>query len=319
MIRFFIEFRLVWLVLGPIFIILFNLLNLYFNAYEITETLNLGLFGSYKLSSWLSVLVSGVLTLINANLLSSVFNKNDFHDKTIYSTGFTYVVLMSLFHSFYDLNTVLVVQSLLVLVFRQILLIKQQDEDRKYIFNGSLFLGIGICIHPPLVLYLLIFIVSVWNLKSFSIRDFLIMTTGLLLPLIYVGGFYFLNNKIIVLDLFNALSKWKLVVFDFLFVMIIISFIFLLAFVSFRSNVIKSTLRLRKMMLPVWGFLILGFLFGLYELIFFFQIERFAFMLVTLPILINYSYINRTFNLFSGILFFIALGYSFFKFFTVLS
>jgi hypothetical protein len=92
-----------------------------------------------------------------------------------------------------------------------------------------------------------------------------------------------------------------------------------LAFVSFRSNVIKSTLRLRKMMLPVWGFLFIGFLFGLYELLFFFQIERFILMLVTLPILVNYSFINRTFNLFSGILFFIALGYSFFKFFTVLS
>jgi hypothetical protein len=204
-------------------------------------------------------------------------------------------------------------------VFRQLLLIKQQEDDLKYVFNGSLFIGIGICIHPPFMLYLFIFIVSVWNLKSFNIRDLLIMMVGVALPFLYVGGFYFLNDKTIIIDLFNALSKWKIVAFDFLFVLIIISFITLLAIVSIRSNFIKSTLRLRKMMLPVWGFLIIGFLFGLYDFILYFQIDRFVLMLVTLPILINYSYINRTFNLFSGILFFIALGYSFIKFFTVLT
>jgi hypothetical protein len=320
MIRLFIEFRMIWLILGPLFVLFFNLLNYYFNAYSADEFINLGFLGLFKLSNWVSVLISSLLIIFNATLLSSVFNKNDFHDKTIYSTGFTYIVMMSLFHSFYNLNNLLLIQTLLILVFRQLLLLKQQEsEDQKYVFNGSFFLGIGICIHSSLILYLIVFLFSIWNIKSFSFRDLIIMLTGIIVPFIFVGGFYFLNNKTISLDFFSALSTWKLIVFDMLFVLIILSFITVIAFASFRSNAIKSTLRLRKMMFPVWGFLFLGLLFGIYDFVFYYQIDRFILMLVTLPILVNYSYINRTFNLFSGILFFIALGYSFFKFFTVLA
>lgn len=293
MIRLFIEFRMVWLILGPLFVLFFNLLNYYFNAYSADEIISLGLFGLFKLSNWVSVFISSIILIFNANLISSVFNKNDFHDKTIYSTGFTYIVIMSLFHSFYNLNNLLLIQTLLILVFRQLLLLKQQEnEDQKYVFNGSLFLGIGICIHSSLILYLIVFVFSIWNIKSFSFRDLIIIFTGLIVPFIFVGGYYFLNDKTITLDFFSVLTRWKLVVFDMLFVLIIFSFITVIAFASFRSNAIKSTLRLRKMMFPVWGFLFLGFLLGVYDFVVYYQIERFILMLVTLPILVNYSYIN---------------------------
>jgi hypothetical protein len=72
------------------------------------------------------------------------------------------------------------------------------------------------------------------------------------------------------------------------------------------------------MMLPLVLFFAVGLLLGFYDFIFFFQTERLLLILVTLPFFINYAFINRTYSLFAGILFIMALGYSFIKFFTVL-
>jgi hypothetical protein len=103
-----------------------------------------------------------------------------------------------------------------------------------------------------------------------------------------------------------------------LFTLINISFLFLIALVSYRSSTVKSTLRLRKMMLPLILFFVFGLAFGIYDFIFFFQTERLLLMLTTLPFFISYAFVNRSYSLFAGILFIMGLGYSFIKFFTVL-
>lgn len=166
------------------------------------------------------------------------------------------------------------------------------------------------CLYSP-------FFIAIGNLKVIQFRDLLLIFVGLFIPFIYIGSYYFLNEEVIVIDVFNPPTKWKLIVFDLLFVLIVLTFLFLIALVSLRSNAIKSTLRLRKMMVPVWGFFICAFLLGVYDLLFFGQIDRFSLLLVSLPFFINYAFINRNYRLFAGILFFIALGYSLAKFFTI--
>jgi hypothetical protein len=203
-------------------------------------------------------------------------------------------------------------------VIREVLLIQHQEGDQKHVFNGAFLLGVSMCIHPPSSLYILTFLVAIWSLKSFQAKDFLLILIGAFLPFMYVGSYYFLNDKIILIDLFNSPTNWKIVVFDMLFTFINISFLFLIALVSYRSSAVKSTLRLRKMMLPLVLFFAVGLLLGIYDFIFFFQTERLLLILVTLPFFINYAFINRTYSLFAGILFIMALGYSFIKFFTVL-
>lgn len=319
MIRFFVEYRIIWFFLGPLLLLIFHLLNFLTGSLEVPNQLDLGLFGELSLNSpLLSRFLAGLLVLLNALNLTRIFNENEFYDKSIYSTGFLYCVFMSLFHSFYHFSSVLIVHSLLIIVLREVLLLKQQEGDQKHVFNGALILGLCICIHPPAVVYVIPFLIAVWNLKVIQLRDLLLILVGLIIPFIYVGSYYFLNHEVIIIDLFNAPSKWKMIVFDLLFVLIVLSFLFLISFVSLRSNTIKSTLRLRKMMVPVWVFFILGSFFGIYDLFFFGQVDRISFVLISLPIFVNYALVNRNYRLFAGILFYIALSYSLVKFFTVL-
>ncbi|MFM7666588.1 MAG: hypothetical protein ACKO7D_00185 [Bacteroidota bacterium] len=318
MIRFFVEYRLTWLISAPLLVLIFNLLNLVTGAYSISPSIDFGLLGIIDIAPGYSVLFSSFLILLNGFNITRIFNENDFFDKSIYSSGFLYLVLMSFYHSFYHLNTLLIVQSLMIIVVREVLLIQQQDGDQKHVFNGAFLLGLSACIHPPSLLYLFVFLVSIWSLKSFLMKDFILILVGSFLPFMYVGSYYFLNDKVILIDLFSSPTKWKIVVFDMLFTLINCSFLFLMALVSFRSSAVKSTLRLRKMMLPLVMFFIVGLGLGLYDFILFFQMDRLLLMLVTLPFFINYAFINRTYSLFAGILFIMALGYSFIKFFTVL-
>jgi|688.fasta_scaffold291543_2 hypothetical protein len=319
MIRFFVEYRIIWFFLGPLLIIIFHLLNFFSNSIVIPEPINLGLFGDLvTISPFLSRFLAGILVLINALNLTRIFNENEFHDKTIYSTGFLYCVLISLFPCFYYFNSILLVHVLLIAVFRETLLLKQKDGDQKHVFNGAILLGLCFCIHPPTIIYIIPFFIAVLNLKVIQFRDIFLVIVGLLIPFIYVGSYYFINEKVILIDFFNVPSTWKIIVFDLLFVLIILTFLFLLAFVSLRSNAIKSTLRLRKMMVPVWFFFVFGIIIGGYDLFFFGQFDRFSFVLISLPFFINYALTSRHYRLFAGILFFIALGYSFVKFFAVL-
>lgn len=319
MIRFFVEYRIIWFFLGPLLLIIFHLLNFFSSSIVIPESNNLGLLGDlFTVSPFYSRLLAGILVLVNALNLTRIFNENEFHDKTIYSTGFLYCVLMSLFPCFYYFNSILLVHVLLIAVFREALLLKQKEGDQKHVFNGAILLGLSFCIHPPTIIYVIPFFIAVLNLKVIQFRDVVLAIVGLFIPFVYVGSYYFLNEEVILIDLFNVPSKWKIIVFDLLFVLIILTFMFLLAFVSLRSNAVKSTLRLRKMMVPVWGFLIFGIFIGGYDLFFFGQFDRFSFVLISLPFFINYALINRNYRLFAGILFFIALGYSFVKFFAVL-
>jgi hypothetical protein len=318
MIRFFVEYRLSWLVSAPVLILIFNLLNFYTGAYLVSSNVDLGLLGVIDIAPIYSVLFSSFLIFLNGYTVTRIFNENDFFDKNIYSTGFLYIVLMSFFHSFYHFNTLLIIQTLLIVVIREVLLIQHQEGDQKHVFNGAFLLGVSMCIHPPSSLYILTFLVAIWSLKSFQAKNFLLILIGAFLPFMYVGSYYFLNDKIILIDLFNSPTNWKIVVFDMLFTFINISFLFLIALVSYRSSAVKSTLRLRKMMLPLVLFFAVGLLLGFYDFIFFFQTERLLLILVTLPFFINYAFINRTYSLFAGILFIMALGYSFIKFFTVL-
>ena len=318
MIRFFVEYKLSWLISAPLLVLIFNLLNLFTGAYLIPETLNLGLVGNSNIAPTYSVIFSALLVLLNGFNITRIFNENNFFDKNIYSSGFLYIVLMSFFHSFYHLNDLLIVQTLLIAVVREILLIQQQEGDQKHVFNGAFLIGVSFCIHPPSAVYFISFLVAVWSLKSFQAKDFILILTGVFLPLIYLGSYYFLNDKEILLNLFESPTSWKIVVFDMLFTLINISFLFLIALVSYRSSSVKSTLRLRKMMLPLILFFVFGLAFGIYDFIFFFQTERLLLMLTTLPFFISYAFVNRSYSLFAGILFIMGLGYSFIKFFTVL-
>jgi hypothetical protein len=318
MIRFFVDYRLSWLISAPVLVLVYNLLNITTGVYSIPSTLNLGLFGNVDISSGYSVLLSSLLILVNAFNVTRIFNENDFYEKNIYSSGFLYLVLMSFYHSFYHLSSVLIIQTLLITVIREILLIQHQDGDQKHIFNGAFLLGLSACLHPPSSLYLFAFLVSIWSLKSFLTKDFLLILVGAFLPLIYIGSYYFLNDQVILIELFGSPTNWRVVIFDMLFTLINGSFLFIIAVVSYRSSAVKSTLRLRKMMLPLLLFFLVGLTLGLYDFVFFFQMDRLLLVLVTLPFFINYSFINRTYSLFAGILFIMALGYSFIKFFTVL-
>lgn len=318
MIRFFVEYRLSWLVSAPLLVLIFNVLNFSTGAYLVPGNFNLGLLGTITIAPVYSVIFSALLILLNGFNLTRIFNENDFFDKNIYSSGFLYIVLMSFFHSFYHLNVLLLVQTLLIVVVREILQIQQQDGDQKHVFNGAFLLGVSVCIHPPSAIYLLGFLVAIWSLKSFQFKDFLLILTGVFLPIMYMGSYYFLQEKKIVIDLLTSPTNWKIVVFDMLFTLINCSFLFLIALVSYRSSAIKSTLRLRKMMLPLILFFVFGLILGVYDFIFYFQTERLCLILTTLPFLINYAFINRTYSLFAGILFIMGLGYSFIKFFTVL-
>jgi hypothetical protein len=85
-------------------------------------------------------------------------------------------------------------------VIREVLLIQHQEGDQKHVFNGAFLLGVSMCIHPPSSLYILTFLVAIWSLKSFQAKDFLLILIGAFLPFMYVGSYYFLNDKIILID-----------------------------------------------------------------------------------------------------------------------
>jgi hypothetical protein len=76
--------------------------------FEISQEVDLGLWGSFTLSNpniggvnWIQF-VPVIFVLLNALLLNFLFNINTFYEKNTYVVSLLYTVLMSFYHSFYQ-------------------------------------------------------------------------------------------------------------------------------------------------------------------------------------------------------------------------
>jgi hypothetical protein len=314
MIRLFLENRIGVLLLLPVIITVYLLLNYQTGYYLSSNEVSLGLWNSQKMNVTSFGIVSSFIVLINAVGLNILFNINEFFDKNAYIVSLLYVVTMSFYHSFYSLNGSLLAHSFLILMLYQFFKLKQNVDGRAQVFNGSLFAGIAATFFPPLLISLPLIITMILIIRPFYLRETFLCIFGFATPIIFAIVYVWTSNTEINWMILDDKTNSQLQT-DFIVSMVVFAVLLTLSIFSLSARLQKSSIRLKKQIQIIWVLIVLSIFLGVVDFLFFRQIERFSLLMIPLSILLSYSFYHKNYGIVSTVVFYLTMLYSVLKFF----
>ncbi len=138
----------------------------------------------------LQILAGVVVNLIGAVLINHLYNAHDYADRENYFPALFYLLFTSLQLSWQYFNPVLAGNVFLLLALRRLLRMYRVQEITGMIYDAGVFLGIAALFYPPFIIAFPLLWISLIQLRTFNIREWLVPITGLLTPLIYAALFY---------------------------------------------------------------------------------------------------------------------------------
>ncbi len=300
----------------PMVIGIYVLLNFTTNYYNYSDTANFGFWGNkIPVKPILSQIIASILVLSNAVGINAIFNWNQFLERNSFMPSLLYIILLSSYHSFYQLDGLLISHVFLILTLYQLYFLRQNEDGRRTVFNSSFFAGIAATFHPPLIGILPIIFFMIWCIRPFVFREVFLSTIGFVVPLIYAGFYLIYTGSTIDLTLIKTSTNYERLQFDFLVTFVLFVCSLLLSLVSIQAHIKKSSLRLKKMTRMLWWFVLAGLIIGILDLYFFKQIQRFSLIIIPFSFFLTFSFSHKTLSFVAIGLFYVTLSYSILKFF----
>lgn len=317
MLRLFTENRILSVFLLPIFIIVHTILNSYFSFFEVTNNIDLGLFGNHTLNSILpKQIIGGTLIFINSLGINYIFNHNNLFEKNTYLPSCIYIVWMSFFEGMYNPDGFIISHTACIVLFYQLFKLNQNEDGRRIVFNASFFAGIATCFHLPMVILLPFLFVMVWTIRPFVLRESLLIIAGFLTPLVYAGAYILIKKEpFISLNwklendyyLFNQLNLLLITVVGLFYVVISVF--------GIRSKLQKSSIRFRKLVRILWLFFFLFICIGFVDFLITEQLKYFSLIFIILSFFSFFAFIKKPLSTLTNGLFILLIIGSFLKFF----
>ncbi len=314
MIRLFLENRIGVLLLLPVIITIYFILNYQTGYYLPSVEVNLGLWNVKTLDVKIFSLISAFLILVNAVGLNILININEFFEKNAYIVSLLYVVTMSFYHSFYSLNGSLIAHTFLILMLYEFFKLKQNIDGRAQVFNGALFAGVAATFFPPLLISLPFIITMILIIRPFHLREMLLCVFGFGTPVFFALVYIWSNNSVIDWMILDDKSNTQLQT-DFIVSMVVFAVLLTLSVFSLSARLQKSSIRLKKQIQIIWVLIVLAIFLGVVDFLFFKQIERFSLLMIPLSILLSYSFYHKNYGIVSTVVFYLTMLYSVLKFF----
>jgi hypothetical protein len=314
MIRLFLGNRVGALLLLPLVIAIYYLLNFQTGYYSQSAYVNLGLWDVVPVPSDAFKILSAILILINAVSLNVVFNVNEFLEKNAYIISLLYVVTMSFYHSFYSLDGSLIAHTMIILMLYQFFKLKQNVDGRNEVFNGSFFAGLAATFYPPLLISWFFIIAMIIIIRPFILREIIISFFSFLTPIAFALTFMWFRQTDVNFKILADKTNFQLQT-DFIISIVVFGILLFLSTLTLLPRLQKSSIRLKKQIQIIWILIVLSIIFGVSDFIFFKQIERFSLLMIPLSIILSYSFYHKNYGLVATIIFYLTMLYSVLKFF----
>ncbi len=316
MIKLFLGNRAGVLLLIPLLIAIYYFLNRQTQYYVYDAYSNLGLWGnSVYISEELNAYLSVILVGINALFINWIYNKNEFLERNSYISSLLYVTLMSFYHSFYSLDGIIISHTALIAMLHQFFQLRQNEDGRRYVFNGAIFAGIAASFHPPFIFLFPLYLVMIYVARPLVFRETVLAIVGFGIPLLY--GLLYLQyaEHEINLRILEQTNNYYKKQNDFLITSVLFTLLFVLGLISLQIKIKKSSSRLKKLIQMLWVMVFFGIIFGFYDFFKFGQVERFSFLVIPLSFYLSYSFGNKSYHFISLGLFYATFIYSLINFF----
>ena len=316
MIRLFLDNRTAVLLLLPFIIGLYVVGDMLAVEHHISNRTDGLFFNTTTTSNFWSYFGQSFLMLLNAVLLNAIFNNYEFLDKNTYIISLIYVVLTPMFVPLNQFSPVLIAHFFFIASLGVLFQLKQNIDGKMTIFNAALLLSIAIIFLPYLIILIPVMLMMIVINRSFNLREFFICIVGIGVPFIYYFSYLYLTDQFV----FN----WKLPSFQMhnyrsalhLYPIVIIYIgLLIISLLSLSARMLKSSLRLKKQIQMLSLVFTLLFLLGCADFYFSGSLFYFSLAIIPLTYFLTYAFLSKRSGIPANIFFYIALLYSFVKFF----
>lgn len=284
--------------------------------FELSEFIDLGLWGRFAEPAffWMKF-IPGIFVLTNALLLNFLFNINTFYDKNSYIVSLLYVVLMSFYHSFYQIDGVLIAHLFLIFALFQLFKLENNIDGRRIAFNSGFLFGLAASFHPPIIFTLPVLWLMITRIRPFVFRETLLSVAGFTIPLIYGFILVFWNENQVNWNFIETSINYTQKQIIFFISMGLFAASALLSLLGMRIKNSKSSIRFRKLTSIIFLFLFIGIGLGTVEILFLNQYEWFSFGMIPLALFLPFSFFHKSTQVVATVLFYATFLFSIAKFF----
>jgi hypothetical protein len=316
MIRLFLDNRTAVLLLLPFIIGLYVVGDILGVEHHISNRTDGLFFTSTSTHNFWSYFGQSFLILMNAVLLNAVFNNYEFLDKNTYVISLIYVVLTPMFVPLNQFSPVLIAHFFFIASLGILFQLKQNTDGKITIFNAGILLSIAIIFLPYLIILIPVMLMMIVIIRSFNLREFFICLMGIGIPFIYYFSYLFLTDQFV----FN----WKLPTWEthnyrtalHLYpIVAIYTILLIISLLSLSARMIKSSLRLKKQIQMLGLVFTILFILGAIDFYFSGSLSYFSLAIIPLTYFLTYAFLSKRSGIPANIFFYIALLYSFVKFF----
>lgn len=200
------------------------------------------------LDSPILLIISGLaINLLGAFLINLLYNEHNYAAWVSYFPALIYFLFASSQISWIFLNPVLIGNVFVLLALRRMLTMYRVQEITSMIYDAGIFLAIGALFFPLLAIVFPLLWVSLIQLRTFNIREWIVPLVGLLTPTAFtIGVFWWLDFELDISEFisFSQLSLQSLFVghgFWYLPAVILSLFILIAGLIIFIKDMNIST------------------------------------------------------------------------------
>lgn len=221
------------------------------------------------------LVISIVLVSTGAIYLNQVANRHEIIYRHSFLPALFYALLMSFHRDVIQFHPLLVSNLVLIMALDKTLSLFKNDSPVSPIFDSSFLLSVATLIYFPAFLFFFVFLYAMYNLRSFSFREFMIAWMGFALPFFFLAVYGFWTDSLAA-SLHNFIARFSihriqnqvllkpsLIAFAGYFTLLI-----LLAVVRLRTNFYRNAIKTRSAqeILVLFSLMSAGGLFFLPEL-----------------------------------------------------
>lgn len=266
-----------------------------------------------ELPEWLTGLLVYLILLSQIYHLNYVAGRHEVLYRNSYLPMLFFMVLLIMIPPFMTFHPVLLINTILIFILDKLFRVYKNPSPLPSIFDAGFLIGIAILIYLPAISLVLLFILSLLILKTFSWRDWAIGFIGLLLPFFFAFVYYFwtgetdqLASKFLLNDLSQYWNTGAMAFKEYRVTIVVITLLMALTMNRIRLNFYKNTTRIRNFQQVIFIFLAVGLLsLALTGSV---AVYRFAILTIPIAVMISYYFLAGKKKWWNELLFWLLIG-----------
>lgn len=136
-----------------------------------------------------------LLLFVQALGINNFVNKQRLLQKQGFIPAMAYLLITSFFNEWNSLSSVLIVNTIVVLVLNQLMNLAEARSARSSLLNIGILLGAGSFIYFPSLAFGLLVFLALTLTRKFSLNEWLMVLLGIFTPIYFLAGWLFLTDK----------------------------------------------------------------------------------------------------------------------------